>query len=229
MHTIHTLRAWLATQRQPWPLAGLDVSAEALCWVEMAPQPPGWAIQFQDSELLPAAWGDPGDISTWDTLVLGSALQRLRLRAHAASRAAARRPTAWVAMGLDGACLREDVPDRVTASQGGFTHDGGVLLGATRDVSPPLDAEESREFYWDEVPATHDAPAYRVSTPRSVVLALQALTEPAGLELSVLEPMQAAHERGEAWWVHAETMPSDAWVRATGLALRRAHPWGWAC
>ena len=219
MHTI-TLRAWLAGLRQPWPLAGIDVSAQELCWVEMAPQTPGWTIRYQDSERLPAGWGNPADISTWDTQVLGAALQGLRDRAHAASRAAGCIRASCVAMGLDARYVHEHAWDDRAAGW------GGVARAAAFEAAHP---DESREFCWEDVPATHNTPSYRVSTPRSVVLALQALTESAGLELSVLEPMQAAHERGEAWWAAAETMPANAWVRATGLALRRAHPWGWAC
>ena len=199
--------------RSPLPLAGLDVGALDLFWVELSAVAAQVRVVNALSEPLPAGWGQPDDVRSWDLGVLGEALTRLKARSVAPR---------YLAMGLgDADVLIQPL-------------DAGLLPGA-------LDAQAlSEDMCWDV--AKGPTGAQRISTPRAVVLTLQALAESAGLALAVLETREAAQRRGAAWLAQqadvdgqlasshlSGTHEIQHHATAIGLALRRFQPWGTAC
>ena len=199
--------------RSPLPLAGLDVGALDLFWVELSAVAAQVRVVNALSEPLPAGWGQPDDVRSWDLGVLGEALARLKARSVAPR---------YLAMGLGDADVQIQ------------TLDTGLSPSA-------LDAQAlPEELCWDV--AQGPTGAQRISTQRAVVLTLQALAESAGLALAVLETRDAAQRRGSAWLAQqadvdgqlaSSLLPGKYEIQhhatAIGLALRRFQPWGTAC
>lgn len=199
--------------RAPLPLAGLEVGTRDLFWVELSTGSGQVGVLSALSEPLPVGWGQPDDVRSWDLGVLGKALSRLRARSSA-------RP--YLAMGLGDADVQVQTLDAGWAPR---ASDGQAL---------------PEELCWDV--AQGPSGAQLISTPRTVVLTLQALAESAGLELAVLETREAAQHRGLDWLqqqaqVEGQMAPSHSsgssgiqhHATAIGLALRRFQPWGTAC
>lgn len=220
--------SWLQRWRQPLPLVGLDVGELGMCWVELSTDPAGLVrVVTALVEPLPPGWGQPDDVRSWDLGFLGDALARLKAQRLKA------RPTAndamprYLAMGLSA----QDVQCARLAP--GLTE---------RQQLAHIQAQMLRsEACWDV--AQGEDGAQLISTPRAVVLTLQALAESAGLELAVLETSEAARLRADQWRhqqvntqdhqagpdVAAQELHHHVTTTALGLALRRFLPWGTAC
>ena len=210
--------SWLQRRREPLPLAGLDVGALDMFWVELGVDAGQVRITQALREPLPAGWGRPQDVRSWDLAVLGEALARLKAR-RIKSSAAPR----YLAMGLSA----DDVQFEP--------------LEAGLSVHPQFAQAQTLadELYWDV--AQRDDGEQLITTPRATALTLQALAESAGLELVVLETSEAALERAEQWLhqqggltshLSSQDIPTSELshhAAAIGLALRRFEPWGTAC
>jgi hypothetical protein len=210
--------SWLQRWREPLPLVGLDVGALDMFWVELGVDAGQVRITQALREPLPAGWGRPQDVASWDLAVLGEALARLKAR-RVGSSAAPR----YLAMGLSA----EDV--QFEALEAGLSAHPQLAQAQTL----------ADELYWDV--AQRDDGAQLITTPRATALTLQALAESVGFELAVLETSEAALVRAELWLhqqgglgshLSSQDIPASELshnATAIGLALRRFEPWGTAC
>jgi hypothetical protein len=197
---------------------GLDVGALDMFWVELGVDAGQVRITQALREPLPAGWGRPQDVASWDLAVLGEALARLKSR-RVGSSAAPR----YLAMGLSAENVQIDPIDAGLSAHPQFAQTQRLV----------------DELCWDV--AQRDDGAQLITTPRATALTLQALAESAGLELAVLETSEAALERAELWLhqqgglashLSSQEIPASELshhATAIGLALRRFEPWGTAC
>lgn len=202
---------WWQRWRQPLPLAGVDIGPLDLFWVALSAEAGQVRITQALSEPLPAGWGQPQDLSTWDLAVLGQALQQLTFHQQD-------RQLHHLALGLDDAWLQTQA----------------LEMSANEPMPQVLVKAEAlmrgQARCWD-VATTPQGPQL-LSTPRAAVLTLQAMAEAAGLTVGVIEPKEAAHARGWQWLAAQPAQDQqDLQHHATaiGLALRRFEPWGSAC